>query len=134
METLKFFRPKVVHSLPGRIRLKVPSSLNRIPTSHFENLDWDALIRPIAGIKDVQYSPETGNALVHYDPELITESVMLSALERLSIAAAKASFKVLAAPPEIRRALPERLAAWLKDHPIDVASDSPLEISDEIWR
>ena len=55
--------PRVVHALPGRVRVHLP--------------DWEGqgqrglegCLRRMRGVSDVRSSPLTRNVLVHFDPE-----------------------------------------------------------------
>jgi hypothetical protein len=60
------YEARVVHHIPGRMRIKVPflkgafADLERI----------NQLLLPVEGLKHVDFSPVTGSVLLHYDPEM----------------------------------------------------------------
>lgn len=66
-------RIKVLHRLPGRLRLEVPA-LRKVPPERQEfarNL-MDSVVLP-AGITSVEASFLTGSVLLRYDPDAMTE-------------------------------------------------------------
>lgn len=81
---LKFaLRPRVVHRLPGRLRVHLPA-LERIPP----DLDGvEVLIGSLIGVPDGVKAVEphlvTGNILIHFDPEAISEAEVLNYLKTL---------------------------------------------------
>ena len=56
----------VVHHIPGRIRLEVPS-IQRLSYTDLKQL----LARIPAGIRDIQANPITGSVVIKYDPKTI---------------------------------------------------------------
>ena len=77
-------KPRVVHSIPGRLRLQVPL-LRKV--GH-ERRGWIQLICSLLkfpeGIKDVTVSRVTGTVLLHYDSTLVSEKEILSFISSLS--------------------------------------------------
>ena len=60
------YEARVVHHIPGRMRIKVPL-LKGVAT----DLDQiNELLLPLEGLKHVDFSPITGSVLLHYDPEM----------------------------------------------------------------
>jgi hypothetical protein len=56
---------KIVHQIPGRIRMKVPSAKNNP-----EQLEaYKATLALIPGIEGVETNPETGSIVLKYDPD-----------------------------------------------------------------
>ena len=73
-KTITFLaRPKILHSLPGRLRLHLPL-LKKIQN---ENAEWDTMISQYLeqpqGIESASVNLITGNVLFNYDPELLSE-------------------------------------------------------------
>src|SRR5919107_1606550 len=66
--------PRIVHALPGRVRVHLP--------------DWEgqrqrgleACLRQLRGVSDVRSSPLTRHVLVHFDPEETNDESILAAL------------------------------------------------------
>ncbi|GEM_PF-3662984 len=76
-------RFRVVHSIPGRIRIHVPMS-QRIPTEWKQSLENLDRLKNLAGIQEVSFSVITGNALIHYDPEKISEKEIIETLRQIA--------------------------------------------------
>ena len=72
-----FNKIKVVHSIPGRIRLSVPG-LNNVPEymRKYEHYTT-SLIKIEEGIKDISYSYITGKVLLTYDKNVTNEQKIL---------------------------------------------------------
>ena len=70
---LMFNQIKVVHSIPGRLRLFVPN-LSKIP-EELKKYDYRVteLILSKKGIKSIEYSYVTNKILLYYDVKLISE-------------------------------------------------------------
>ncbi|SDY74651.1 HMA2 domain-containing protein [Tindallia californiensis] len=76
-------RFRVVHSIPGRLRIHIPKA-SKIP-AEWKPAEADLdFFRQINGIHDVSFSYVTGNALIHYDPSIITEEEILSTFKGIS--------------------------------------------------
>jgi hypothetical protein len=127
------FTPKVVHRLPGRLRLHLPI-LSRIEgATSLNQEDFCRFIANACGIRSVALSGHTGNVLVTYDPDRVSESQILSALRRLSLAAARVVPRLLMLSPERREKVGERIVAFLQRQPVDLRSTHPIEVPDDIW-
>src|ERR1022692_2611716 len=70
---------KVVHHLPGRLRVRLPRS-KRDPHLLEQVRDF---VQGLGGVCDVEINPVTGSILVHYRPE--SESAVHSLLAQASI-------------------------------------------------
>lgn len=75
---LYFNKIKVVHSIPGRLRLHVPG-LDKVP-KEMEKYDYyvTSLIKFDKGIETVSYSYVTGKILLTYNKNLTDESKILN--------------------------------------------------------
>ncbi len=73
-----FTKVKVVHSIPGRLRLQVPG-LDSVPDEmkRYEHYVVD-VIKLEDGINDVSFSYVTGKMLLTYDPEKTNEKRIVS--------------------------------------------------------
>ena len=67
-----------VHSVPGRLRLKLSSIENRPDAA--EALRSAAA--SIDGVTSVSANPTTGSLIVHYQPERLSSLMLLAELER----------------------------------------------------
>ena len=66
---------EVVHALPGRMRLKIPS-LARRPRAL---ADFAAALKRLDGVSEVTANPVLGTALVRYDAAALTPSLVVAA-------------------------------------------------------
>lgn len=80
---LMFNQIKVVHSIPGRLRLFVPN-LSKVPEElkKYDN-EVKKLILSKKGIKSVGYSYITNKILLYYDPNLISEKEILEWMNKV---------------------------------------------------
>ena len=80
---LMFNQIKVVHSIPGRLRLFVPN-LSKVPEElkKYDN-EVKKLILSKKGIKSVEYSYITNKILLYYDPNLIREKEILEWMNKV---------------------------------------------------
>ena len=80
---LIFNQIKVVHSIPGRLRLFVPN-LSNVPE---ELKKYDDEVKKFVlskkGIKSVEYSYITNKILLYYDPNLISEKEILEWMNKV---------------------------------------------------
>ena len=80
---LMFNQIKVVHSIPGRLRLFVPN-LSKVPEELKKyNNEVKKLILSKKGIKSVEYSYITNKILLYYDPNLISEKEILEWMNKV---------------------------------------------------
>ena len=80
---LMFNQIKVVHSIPGRLRLFVPN-LSKVPEElkKYDN-EVKKLILSKKGIKSVEYSYITNKILLYYNPNLISEKEILEWMNKV---------------------------------------------------
>ena len=67
-------KPRIVHALPGRVRLHLPGGLGEA---------WPQIetrVRQVAGVHSVEANPRTENVLIHFDPTATTERTLLALL------------------------------------------------------
>lgn len=63
---------RVVHALPGRLRVRVKAAPGDGDWSAADALaGWEQRFRDLAGVRDVVLNRATGSLLVHYDPEVV---------------------------------------------------------------
>lgn len=76
-------KPRVIHSIPGRLRLQVPL-LKKVGGKHQQ---WAellcALLRVPDGIVDVSASHMSGTVLLHYNATVVSEKEILSFMSSL---------------------------------------------------
>lgn len=66
---------EVVHALPGRIRLRMPSLRARVRAL----AEFATSLKRLEGIQDVTVNPVLGTALVRYDAAKLTPSLVVAA-------------------------------------------------------
>lgn len=73
----------VVHSIPGRLRLTIPS-MKEIPKAwQVDSLTVTELIEAIPGVKTASYSYLTGSALILYDADRLDEKRIVKYLKNM---------------------------------------------------
>lgn len=78
-----FNQIKVVHSIPGRLRLFVPN-LSKVPQELKKYEDQvKELILSKKGIKSIEYSYITNKVLIYYDVNLISEKEILEWMNKV---------------------------------------------------
>ena len=80
---LMFNQIKVVHSIPGRLRLFVPN-LSKVPEElkKYDN-EVKKLILSKKGLKSVEYSYITNKILLYYNSNLISEKEILEWINKV---------------------------------------------------
>ena len=80
---LMFNKVKVVHSIPGRIRLLIPS-LDKFPEQMKKHEHYiTAIIKLKNGIKSVEYSYLTSKILIEYDKTKLNEQNIVDWLNKI---------------------------------------------------
>ena len=80
---LMFNKVKVVHSIPGRIRLLIPS-LDKFPKQMKKHEHYiTAIIKLKNGIKSVEYSYLTSKVLIEYDKDKLKEQDIVDWLNKI---------------------------------------------------
>lgn len=75
---LMFHQLKIVHSIPGRLRLFVPG-LSNIPEEMRKHEHYTTdLILSKEGIQSIEYSYVTNKILIHYDEKIIQDKEIVS--------------------------------------------------------
>jgi hypothetical protein len=107
-------RPRVAHSLPGRVRLHIPA-LRRIPA------DWTQaqslltrLFRVPDGVRSVELELRTGSALIEYDGGVTSEADVLAYLGGVMSLIRKHWDDFAKVPEDQVNALADRLEQWLE--------------------
>ncbi|MDD7392338.1 MAG: cation transporter [Fusobacterium gastrosuis] len=80
---LMFNKVKVLHSIPGRIRLFIPS-LDQVPEQMKKYEDYTtAILKLKDGIKKIEYSYLTSKILIEYDKEKLAEKDIVDWLNKI---------------------------------------------------
>lgn len=77
---LYFNKIKVVHSIPGRLRLQIPG-MDKVPDKmkKYENFTTN-IVKLVDGVKDISYSYITGKILITYDVKKTNEKEIVNFL------------------------------------------------------
>ena len=77
---LYFNKIKVVHSIPGRLRLQIPG-MDKVPDKmkKYENFTTN-IVKLVEGVKDISYSYITGKILITYDVKKTNEKEIVNFL------------------------------------------------------
>ncbi len=76
-------KPRVVHSLPGRVRLQVPL-LKKVGRDHQHwGVLFCTLLKVPEGIEEVQANSVSGTVLLNYDEKKVSEKEILSFITSL---------------------------------------------------
>ncbi len=131
---LNVFRPKVVHRIPGRLRLRIPKPPGNLdlPVSAID--DWTVFFRNHEGIETIEYNPLTRTSLIKYDCRQITEDEILATIDRFFNLIVASIPKFLGAPKKALESIPQRIKDYLSEHPVSLTDEEPLELPDGIWR
>lgn len=80
---LLFNKVKVIHSIPGRLRLLIPS-LDKAPEQikKYENY-ITSIIKLKDGIKNIEYSYLTSKILIEYDKTILNEKEIVEWLNKI---------------------------------------------------
>lgn len=74
---------KVVHSIPGRMRIHVPI-VKKLPKEwHLED-SYFSVVHKIKGISKFEFSYVTCNALIQYDPAITNEKTIILNLKEVA--------------------------------------------------
>lgn len=80
---LMFNKVKVLHSIPGRIRLFIPS-LNNVPEQMKKYERYiSSILKLKKGINNIEYSYITSKILIEYDKEVLNEEEIVKWLNKI---------------------------------------------------
>lgn len=80
---LMFNKVKIVHSIPGRIRLFIPS-LNNVPEQMKKYESYiNSILKLKKGINNIEYSYITSKILIEYDKEILTQEEIVKWLNKI---------------------------------------------------
>lgn len=77
------YKIKVVHSIPGRLRVYVPAIKNVPEEWQVEEADIAPIFSQITGVKSISFSYISGNALIQYDEAVTNEQNVLTDMKRI---------------------------------------------------
>ncbi len=88
--------PRVLHTVPGRIRVHMQQ------WSEYGKRPIEAEIRQIQGVRSAQFNTLTGNILIQFDPNLVPEQVLLQEVRLLEPKTDGTPNKESSPPPALR--------------------------------
>jgi hypothetical protein len=126
-------RPKIVHSLPGRMRLYLPV-LKQLKSKSAE-------LRYIAhgaeffiGVTSFEPNPISGNVLIRYDTGLTSEERIISSIRSLTKTAIAYRKQISTVDPAKIDLIFEKIRDYvLSADPDDLSAEKELRLPDEIW-
>ena len=127
-------RPRVVHRLPGRLRLSCPA-LKRLGDARRDEwaFVWRDLLGGMAEVESVEVSLTTGTVLIRYDPDTLTESELIEFLRALNRLALRHWDRLAAVPraelPETLRGMVGAIRAGVRRR---LALEDKLELSKDV--
>lgn len=112
--TALWLRPRVVHALPGRLRVHLPL-LKQVPSSEaYAVARVTRLICAPDAIEEAAPDLRTGNVLIRYDAETLSQSDVLRYLRGVTQLWLTNQSRLSALPPERYGEIEERLQVWLR--------------------
>ncbi len=77
-------RVHVIHSIPGRLRLKIDGlEKARYFFDKNENIPLNFNFYRLYGVRNIEFSPHSSNVLIEYDPAILRENQILTWITRL---------------------------------------------------
>jgi hypothetical protein len=126
-------RPRVVHRLPGRLRLSCPALMQLDETNRDWALVWRDLLGGVAEIESVDVSLTTGSVLIRYDPDRLAEAELIAFLGALNRVALRHWDRLAAVPaaelPETLRRMVGAIRAGVRR---GLALDGEIEIPTDV--
>jgi allophanate hydrolase subunit 1 len=93
-------RPRIVHGLPGRLRLHLPALRALDPGQRDWLVLWQEALGDLPGIRAVELNPTTGSVLIRYDPARLTEQELVGFLHAVNRIVLRHWDRLAAIPPE----------------------------------
>lgn len=129
-----FLRPRIVHRLPGRLRLSLPA-LKQVDHAQREwTFVWRDLLGSAAEIQTVEVNLTTGSMLIRYHADQLTETELLAFLGAVNRLALQHWDRLAATPPvelpHVLRRLVRAIRAGTRHR---LVLDDNIEISEDVW-
>jgi len=127
-------RPRVVHRLPGRLRLHVPL-LTDLPDDWLEvATSVERIVASANGVRRVRADRRTGSLLIAYDPTALGEADVLGYLRSLLGLLGRHRHRFAGLSNGRVTRVGRRLERWVADHtrrrPV---LDATMDIPDDVW-
>ena len=129
-----FLRPRIVHRLPGRLRLRVPVLTQVDHVQREWAFAWRNLLGSQAEIETVEVNLTTGSVLIRYHADQLTEKELLAFLRAVNRLALRHWDRLAAIPkselPRILRQLGLAIRAGARHR---LVLDDQFEIPEDVW-
>jgi copper chaperone CopZ len=127
-------RPRVIHRLPGRLRLRIPA-LKQVDGLQAQwALAWRDVLGGMAEIHSVQVNLTTGSALIGYDPAALSEAELLEFLRAVNRLALRHWEKLAATPAnKLPRVLKRLVRVIRRATRHRLVLDDRIEIPEDVW-
>ncbi len=127
-------RPRVVHRLPGRLRLRIPALKRLAQGPHPAAFSWRDLRIGPNRIPEIEVDLATGSVLIRYPEDELTEAELLGFLQAVSRLVLRHWNQFRALPTEHRVEALKRLAQEVGLATRSrLALNEDIEIPDHVW-
>ena len=127
-------RPRVVHRLPGRLRLRIPALKKLAQGQHPAVFSWRDLRVGPNRIQEIAVNLTTGSVLIQYSRDELTEAEVLRFVEALNRLALRHWKQFKAVPQEHRPEVLQRLVRELgRATRPRLAFNEDFVIPDHVW-
>jgi hypothetical protein len=127
-------RPRIVHQLPGRLRLSLPALKHLDHAQRQWAFLWRDLLGSPAEIQAVEVNLTTGSVLIRYHADQLTETELLAFLRAVNRLALQHWDRLAATPPaelpHVLRRLVRAIRAGTRHR---LVLDEKLEIAEDVW-
>lgn len=122
-------RVTVAHSLPGRVRVRVPA-IAHVPDSAPVNEYTTAIIAAVRGVRAVRVSRETATLVIEYESS-VSEPQIVNLVQSVTELLVANVERFVSLDLDAQARLGERVHRFLADSELDPASE--VVLPDEIW-
>lgn len=127
-------KPKVVHRLPGRLRLRIPA-LKRIKHSEVDGTQYLGECLALSrGLEEVSVDARTGSILIHYRPDQLLETDILAYVDSLLGLMVKHREHILKLRREDWKRIGPRLKKAIGDATDQKLRLQQIEIPEDVWQ
>ena len=127
-------RPRIVHRLPGRLRLCLPALKQVDHVQREWAFVWRDLLGSPAEIQSVDVNLTTGSVLIRYHADQLTEKELLAFLGSVNRLALRYWDRLAAVPtaelPQVLRRLVRAIRAGTRHR---LVLDKKFEIPEDVW-
>jgi hypothetical protein len=127
-------RPRIVHRLPGRLRLYLPALKQVDHVQREWAFVWRDLLGSPAEIETVEVNLTTGSLLIRYHADQLTEAELLAFLYAVNRLALRYWDRLAATPPaKLPRVLQRLIRAIRAATRHRLVFDDKIEIPEDVW-